>query len=105
MALLGKAEKEQLEGMILEALDAHYEAHGSHSLLAEGARVVVDPSGIRIDHGETPDPLAAIPLRTLFTILCYLSAGTPAVPRDALASLATEATSAAAAQINRIVAS
>ena len=105
MPLLGKAEKEQLEGLILGALETHYDAHGSQALLDENVRVVVDPGGILIDHGETPDPLAAIPLRTLFTILCYLSAGTPAVPRDALEALATEATSAAAAQINRIVAS
>jgi hypothetical protein len=64
--------------------------------------VVVQGTGVVLDHGETPDPLAAVPVRTLFTALCYLEAPTPGVPRDALGSLATEATSAVAAQINRI---
>ncbi len=41
-------------------------------------------------------------IRTLFTALCYLTGGTLAMPRDSLESLATEATSAAAQQINRL---
>ena len=49
----------------------------------------------------TPD--AAVEVRSLFTALCYLTGGTQALPRDSLESLATEATSAAAQQINRIV--
>ena len=102
MPLLGKAEKGQLEELILEKLTAHYEAHGSGSLLEDGVRVVVQSDGVTIDRGEAADPLAAVPVRSLFTALCYMTAGTPAVPRDALPSLATEATSAAAAQINRI---
>jgi hypothetical protein len=100
--LLGKDEKGQLEELILGKLTEHYERHGSSALLEEGVRVVVDTGGVAVDNGETTDPLAAVPLRSLFTVLCYLTAGTPAVPRDALASLATEATSAAAAQINRL---
>ncbi len=104
MPLLGKAEKGQLEELILEKLTEHYELHGSGALLQDGVRVVVDSGGVSIDNGELPDPLAAVPVRTLFTAMCYLTAGTPAVPRDALPSLATEATSAAAAQINRIAA-
>lgn len=104
MPLLGKAEKGQLEELILEKLTEHYELHGSGALLQEGLRVVVDSQGVAIDKGELRDPLAAVPVRTLFTAMCYLTAGTPAVPRDALPSLATEATSAAAAQINRIAA-
>ena len=100
--LLGKAEKAQLEELILEKLTTHYEAHGSSALLDDGLRVVVQASGVSLDKGEIADPLAAVPVRSLFTALCYLTAGTPAVPRDALPSLATEATSAAAAQINRI---
>ena len=64
---------------------------------------VVHGRGVEIDHGEYPDPLAAVQVKTLFTALCYLSAGSPAMPRDALDSLATEATSVAAAHINRIV--
>jgi hypothetical protein len=43
-----------------------------------------------------------VPLRSLFTALCYLTAGTPTLPREALEALATEATAAAAMQINRI---
>ena len=103
MPLLGKAEKGQLEQLILQKITDHYEKHGSGALLDEGLRVVVDAQGVQIDRGEIADPLAAVPVRSLFTALCYLTAGTPAVPRDALPSLATEATSAAAAQINRIV--
>ncbi len=102
MPLLGKAEKAQLEELILEKLTSHYETHGSSALLDDGLRVVVNSQGVAIDNGETADPLAAVPVRSLFTALCYLTAGTPSVPRDALPSLATEATSAAAAQINRI---
>ena len=104
MPLLGKAEKGQLEELILEKLTEHYDRHGSGALLQEGLRVVVHSQGVVIDSGERIDPLAAVPVRTLFTAMCYLTAGTPAVPRDALPSLATEATSAAAAQINRIAA-
>lgn len=102
MPLLGKAEKGQLEDLIREKLTEHYERHGAASLLAEGVRVVVQGDGVSIDQGESRDPLAAVPLRTLFTALCYLTADSSAIPRDALPSLATEATSAAAAQINRI---
>ena len=102
MPLLGKAEKGQLEDLIREKLVEHYERHGAASLLADGVRLVVSADGVGIDNGEMNDPLAAVPLRTLFTALCYLTAETSAIPRDALPSLATEATSAAAAQINRI---
>ena len=103
MPLLGKAEKGQLEELILEKFTRHYEEHGPTGLLEENVRVVVHAQGVSIDKGEAADPLAAVPLRSLFTALCYLTAGTPSLPRDALPSLATEATSAAAAQINRIV--
>jgi hypothetical protein len=100
--LLGKAEKGQLEELILRKLTEHYEHNGSSALLEDGVRVIVDGHGVAIDRGDTADPLAAVPVRALFTALCYMTAGTPALPRDALASLATEATSAAAAQINRL---
>ena len=102
MPLLGKAEKGLLEEEILKNLQAHYDQHGPGALLVDGVRVVVHAQGVAIDHGEQADPLAAVPLRTLFTALCYLPEGSPAMPRDALASLATEATSVAAAHINRI---
>jgi len=100
--LLGKAEKAQLEKLILEKLQAHFDAHGSSALLADGMRVVVNTTGAALDQGDSADPLAAVPVRTLFTALCYLTAGSPAMPRDSLESLATEATSAAAAQINKL---
>ena len=102
MPLLGRAEKGQLEEMILARLEAHYDKHGAAALLAENLRVVVDSQGPQLDNGESVDPLAAVPIRTLFTALCYLSAGSPSMPRESLQSLATEATSAAAAQINRL---
>ena len=105
MPLLGNAEKGELERLILARLTDHYERHGSSALLVEGVRVVVNASGVEIDGGETADPLAAVEVRSLFTALCYVTGGTVALPRDALTSLATEATSAAAQQINRIVAS
>lgn len=104
MPLLGKAEKAQLEELIAKTLRAHFDAHGGTALLAENLRVIVQGTGVELDHGETPDPLAAVPVRTLFTALCYLDSPVAAIPEDALTSLATEATSAAAAQINRIAA-
>jgi hypothetical protein len=100
--LLGKAEKGLLEELILARLKEHHEAHGPEALLEEGVRIVVDSRGASIDRGEAGDPLAAVPLRSLFTALCYLTAGTPTLPREALEALATEATAAAAMQINRI---
>jgi hypothetical protein len=100
--LLGKAEKGQLEELILQKLRDHYDSNGPAAILVDSMRVVVHGGGVEIDHGENPDPLAAVPVKTLFTALCYLSAGSPAMPREALESLATEATSVAAAHINRI---
>ena len=100
--LLGNAEKGELERLILARLTDHYEQHGSSALLVEGLRVIVNVNGVAIDEGQTPDPLAAVEVRSLFTALCYLTGGTQALPRDSLVSLATEATSAAAQQINRI---
>jgi hypothetical protein len=100
--LLGNAEKAELENLILAKLTEHYEHHGAGSLLGEGLRVVVNGAGVAVDTGETPHPLAAVEIRTLFTALCYVTGGTLTLPRDALGSLATEATSAAAAQVNRI---
>jgi len=103
MPLLGNAEKAELEKLILDRFTEHYEAHGSGALLAQGLRVVADGSGIALDMGETREALATVEVRSLFTALCYVTGGTLALPRDALATLASEATSAVAAQINRIV--
>jgi len=102
--LLGKPEKRELETLILERFVQHYEQHGPDALLQDGVRVVVNGDGVRLDGGETPNPLAQVRVRELFTALCYVTAGTP-LPRDALEPLATEATSALAAQINRLLAS
>lgn len=102
MPLLGNAEKAELEKVILERFTERYDSEGSSALLAEGLRVVVNGSGIALDTGETHDPLAAIEVRSLFTALCYVTGGTLAIPRDALEALAQEATSAVAAQVNRI---
>ncbi|MGZ5032453.1 MAG: hypothetical protein ACXWAC_04575 [Usitatibacter sp.] len=104
MPLLGKAEKGQLEELILAKFTEHFDKNGPGGLLEDGLRVVVEARGVAIDKGETRDPLAAVPVRTLFTALCYVTAGTPTLPREALQGLATEATSAAAAQINRLAA-
>jgi hypothetical protein len=47
--------------------------------------------------------LASIEVCRLFTALCHITADGPGMmPRDALASLAKEATTAVAAQVNRI---
>ena len=102
MPLLGNAEKGELERLILAQLKDYHGERGPGALLAEGVRVVVTVEGVSIDEGQARDPLAAVEVRSLFTALCYLDSPTLAIPRDALASLATEATSAAAAQINRI---
>ena len=102
--LLGKPEKRELESLILERLLEHYDRNGSGALLGEGVRVVVNADGVCIDSGETGDPLATVNVRDLFTALCYVTAGTPALPRDALEPLATEATSALALQINKFLA-
>ena len=67
MPLLGNAEKAELEGLILEKLTQYHEQHGSSALLNEGVRVVVAVDGVRIDNGETSDPLAAVEVRSLFT--------------------------------------
>ncbi len=104
MPLLGNAEKGELERLILARLNDHYAKHGPAALLEEGVRVIVSVEGVTIDRGETRDPLAAVDVRSLFTALCYLTGGTIALPPDSLETLATEATSAAAQQINRLAA-
>ena len=100
MPLLGNAEKAELEALILGKLTEHYESHGKAALLAQGLRVVVSGNGVALDRGETADPLAAVEVRSLFTALCYRDDPTHSLPADALASLATEASNATAAQIN-----
>jgi hypothetical protein len=102
--LLGNAEKGELERLILAQLNDHYARNGPAALLEEGVRVIVNVDGVAIDRGESADPLAAVEVRSLFTALCYLTGGTIALPPDSLATLATEATSAAAQQINRLAA-
>ncbi|HEY2628482.1 MAG TPA: hypothetical protein VGI57_05110 [Usitatibacter sp.] len=104
MPLLGNAEKGELERLMLVQLKDYYAKTGPGGLLLEGVRVVVTVDGVKVDGGETVDPLAAVEVRSLFTALCYITGGTIALPPDSLETLATEATSAAAQQINRIAA-
>jgi ribosomal protein L12E/L44/L45/RPP1/RPP2 len=99
--LLGQAEKAELEKLILERFEALYGREGGSALLHPELRVVVNARGVELDHGEARDPLAAVEVKNLFTALCYATGGTAALPKEALESLATEATSAAAAAINR----
>lgn len=101
MPLLGQAEKAELEKLILERFEALYGREGGTALLHPGLRVVVHASGVDLDYGEARDPLAAVEVKNLFTALCYSTGGTASLPQEALEPLATEATSAAAAAINR----
>jgi hypothetical protein len=104
MPLLGPKEKSELEKLIYEQLVAHWSAHGSNGLLEPGTSIVLDTSGPFITSSPPPDALAAVEIRTLFTALCHLSADGPgSMPRDSLDSLATEATSSLATQVNRLV--
>jgi len=106
VALLGPQEKAELEKLIGERLHEYYDRHGSDSLLAPGVSVAVDARGASIVPlaAQAARALACVEVRTLFTALCYAAAKeTTGIPREALGALATEATSAAAAQINRIV--
>jgi len=104
MPLLGPKEKGELETLVYGQLVAYWNAHGSGTLLAPGMSIMLDTSGPAIVDAVPADALAAIEVRTLFTALCHLSADGPgSMPRDSLDSLATEATSALAAQVNRLV--
>ncbi len=103
MPLLGNAEKGELERLIHERLVEHYDRHGPASLLEPGVKIVVDASGPAIATQEGPRTLAAVDVRSLFTVMCLLAAdGAPGLPREELATLANEAARATAAQINRL---
>jgi hypothetical protein len=95
--LLGRAEKAQLEELILKKLKRTTTPTCVGSLLVDGLRVIVTVDGPALDSGEQADPLAAVQIRTLFTALCYTDRRTPAMPRETLETLATEATSASRA--------
>jgi hypothetical protein len=99
--LLGQAEKAELEKLILERFRSLYGKEGGSALLHPQLRVVVNARGVELDHGEAQDPLAVVEVKNLFTALCYATGGTASLPMESLESLATEATSAAAAIINR----
>jgi hypothetical protein len=104
MPLLGPKEKAELERLILKAFDAYWTQHGSNGLLAPGMSVLLDTTGPSIVDFTPSNALAAVEIRTLFTALCHLSADGPgSMPQDSLASLATEATSSLATQVNRLV--
>jgi len=103
--LLGPKEKAELEAIIRACLEAHYQSHGPDTLLEPGITIVVRADGVTIERGAVTHCLAQIEVRQLFTALCYLAgeAGEIVMPRDALVTFATEATSATAAQINRLM--
>lgn len=104
MPLLGREEKAELEAMIHARLTARYDDGGPDALMAPRLSVVLRSGGITLEPATAAaDVLACVEIQGLFTALCYrASDGGPPMPRDALASLATEAASAAAAQVNRI---
>ena len=102
MPLLGHAEKAELEKVILERLEALFRQQGAAGILDPRLRVVLHGNGVDLDHGDTRDPLAAVEVRTLFTALCYAEGGDNALPEAALRTLATEAMTAAAVQVNRL---
>ncbi|APV49401.1 hypothetical protein BWI17_06725 [Betaproteobacteria bacterium GR16-43] len=102
MALLGPQEKAELGEMILARLDAHFTEHGPAALLQPGVFVVVSSRGVEVTTGAIdPRNLACVEVRTLFTALCYIT-DDGGLPPEGLEPLANEATTAAAAQINRI---
>lgn len=105
--LLGSEEKAELEGLMLECLQSHYRVNGATGLLTPGMSLVVRASGVSLEPRAAESCLAQIEVRKLFTAVCYLAGdagarGGVALPEDALSSLATEATSATAAQINKL---
>ena len=105
MPLLGPSEKAELETLVLERLREQYDREGAASLVVPGRSVVLDARGAHIAPAPASggSTLATTEIRTLFTALCYFAAdGQTTLPRDALDALATEATSALAAQVNRI---
>ncbi len=103
MPLLGPKEKGELETLVYNQLVDYWNAHGSGVLLAPGMSIVLDTGGPSISGAVPAHALASVEIRTLFTALCHLSADGPgSMPRDSLDSLATEATSALAAQVNRL---
>ncbi|MBL8516509.1 MAG: hypothetical protein JNM76_06010 [Betaproteobacteria bacterium] len=92
---------------MLDCLRGFYRAHGGAGLLAPGLTLVVRGDGVSLEPAAAASCIAQVEIRKLFTAICYLAGdaggnGDVAVPEDALASLATEATSATAAQINKL---
>lgn len=103
MPLLGPREKGELEEMILDRLVSYWNANGSGGLLSPGVSIALDAGGPAIVPAPRPEALGTVEVRTLFTALCHLSADGPgSMPLDSLEPLATEATSALAAQVNRL---
>jgi hypothetical protein len=103
MPLLGPREKAELEGMILDKLTAYWNERGADRLLAPGVSLSLDANGASIVTAGSGNALALVEIRTLFTALCHLSADVPgSLPRDSLASLASEAAGTLAAQVNRL---
>ena len=102
MPLLGPREKSELEALVHGLLVARWDSQGSGALLAPGVSIALDAGGPSLVEGAPGSALASVEVRTLFTALCHLSSDGPgSMPRDSLGPLATEATSALAAQVNR----
>ena len=84
----------------------YWNAHGSAAPARAGGMSIVLDTERAVDRPAPipADALAAVEIRTLFTALCHLSAdGRRLDAARRLDSLATEATSALAAQVNRLV--
>ncbi len=103
---LSQAEKRELERVLIAELTRHYDDHGAVSLLAPDLCILIDGSELVIQPKpqESSDFLACVEIRSLFSAQCALAVGLEqtALPRDVLPDLATEATSAIAAQVNRL---
>jgi hypothetical protein len=99
--LLGQAEKAELEKLIRERLEALHRRDGGTALLDPQLRIVVTGNGVQLDHGEMRDPLSAVEVKSLFTALCYTDSGGDSMPIEAVKSLAGEALTTLAAEINR----
>ena len=102
--LIGPTERAELEALILSRLGECYSRDGAASLLEPEIRVNVTGRGVEVAQGLTVGALASVEVRQLFTAVCYLAgaSGPVDLPAEALVALAKEATSAAAAQINKI---
>ncbi len=103
MVLLGPAEKDELQAILLAQLTAYWNSHGSRGILGPGVFIALGAKGPALVAAADPQALACVEVRTLFTALCHLKdEGPGAFTHESLASLAAEAASALATQVNRL---